>query len=199
MDDRYTLAAARYVELNPVRAQPVSRADGGKQWLARAAGRLAGAAQRSGASSPGSNPWRRYERRTRASGGYSECWRFWTRAWRSGSTPASAPTGGPAATSLIRVQADDTFSTFARLTVANGFTNQGAIEITQAGGSNNGYDSRLGVSSGTLVNAAGASIASLVGVPDCRVGTYQSRAEAIAAPSTIARSFLKEMSGSSLP
>src|SRR6266576_132387 len=40
---------------------------------------------------------------------------------------------------------------------------------------------------------------SLVGVPDCRVGAYQSRAEAIAAPSTIARSFLKEMSGSSLP
>src|SRR5262249_36914317 len=67
-------------------------------------------------------------------------------------------------TSLIRVQADDSLSTFARLTVAQGFTNQGAIEITQSGGSNFGYDSRLDVSSGTLVNAAGASIASLIGV-----------------------------------
>ena len=43
-----------------------------------------------------------------------------------------------------------------------------------------------------------------VGTPDgmdleTDAGTYQSRCEAIAAPSTIARSFLKEMSGSSLP
>src|SRR5262249_9609386 len=43
-----------------------------------------------------------------------------------------------AATSLIRVQADDTFNTFARLPAAQGFTNQGTIEITQSGGSNFG-------------------------------------------------------------
>jgi hypothetical protein len=75
--------------------------------------------------------------------------------------------GGPlttTASSLIRVQADDIFSTFARLTVAQGFTNQGAIEITLAGGSNFGYDSRLDVTAGALVNTVSASIQSLVGI-----------------------------------
>src|SRR5438128_2500255 len=55
-------------------------------------------------------------------------------------------------------------STFARLTVAQGFTNLGAIELTQAGPSNTGYDARLGIASGTLVNARGANIKSLTGV-----------------------------------
>src|SRR5262249_51635902 len=68
------------------------------------------------------------------------------------------------ATSLIRVQADDVFSTFARLTVAQGFTNQGTIEITQAGGTPTGYDSRLDGTSGTLLNAPGGSIRPVVGV-----------------------------------
>src|SRR5262249_54539662 len=63
--------------------------------------------------------------------------------------------------SVIRVQSDDTFSTFARLTVAQGFTNQGAIELTQL--ASFATDSRLTVSSGTLTNAAGATISSLTG------------------------------------
>src|SRR5262249_20406778 len=67
-----------------------------------------------------------------------------------------------AAGSVIRVQSDDTFSTFARLTVAQGFTNQGAIELTSTG-TIFGHDSRLTVSSGTLSNAAGATISSLPG------------------------------------
>lgn len=48
----------------------------------------------------------------------------------------------------------------ATLTIANGFTNQGAIQLTSTGG---GYTPSLVVTNGTLTNAPGASITSMVG------------------------------------
>jgi hypothetical protein len=61
--------------------------------------------------------------------------------------------------STLRVLADAFFSS-ANLTVANGFTNNGLIELTSVNGP---IDATLSVTNGTLTNAAGKTIASLVG------------------------------------
>ncbi|HEY3220050.1 MAG TPA: invasin domain 3-containing protein [Gemmatimonadales bacterium] len=59
----------------------------------------------------------------------------------------------------LRVQGNGTYSTGV-LTVANGFTNDGAIELTDITSS---YGATLNVTSGTLLNAAGGTIAALLG------------------------------------
>lgn len=64
-------------------------------------------------------------------------------------------------TSLIRVAQSDGSTGTAHLTVANGFTNLGAIEL--ANDYTVAYNAQLTVSSGTLVNAPGASLAGLGG------------------------------------
>jgi hypothetical protein len=56
------------------------------------------------------------------------------------------------------------------LTVANGFTNNGLIELVSADG---GYSSALTVTSGTLTNAAGATIHSIVGAGGSRTLSAQ--------------------------
>jgi hypothetical protein len=66
----------------------------------------------------------------------------------------TAPAG-----STIRV-APDGSSGSATLTVSNGFVNAGAIELTSVGST---YSSTLAVPTGTLVNAVGATITSVVG------------------------------------
>ncbi|MCE9601072.1 MAG: hypothetical protein K8S21_02515 [Gemmatimonadetes bacterium] len=63
--------------------------------------------------------------------------------------------------SVLRVGQVDGSSGLANLTVANGFTNNGAIELTVT--FNAAYGAQLTVASGTLVNAPGATIASLGG------------------------------------
>src|SRR5262249_5171041 len=62
-----------------------------------------------------------------------------------------------AAGSLLRVAAD---VGGAALTVLNGFTNSGAIELTNI---SQNWSSTLAVTNGTLVNAAGASLSALPG------------------------------------
>jgi hypothetical protein len=64
--------------------------------------------------------------------------------------------------SLLRVGQVDGCCGLANLTVANGFTNNGLIELTELVG--NGYGARLTVTSGTLVNAAGGTISALGGL-----------------------------------
>jgi hypothetical protein len=61
--------------------------------------------------------------------------------------------------SLVRVSA--TTSSTSRLTVANGFTNHGAIELTKVGDAIGG--AFLTVTAGTLVNASDGTISTLVG------------------------------------
>ena len=61
--------------------------------------------------------------------------------------------------SLLRVQGVSTLGGHATLTVPNGFTNQGTIELSGL----DGYGGTLAVTSGTLVNAAGATIQTVVG------------------------------------
>ena len=79
------------------------------------------------------------------------------------SSGASALNGAltTAAGSILRVGQVDGSTSNANLTVANGFTNNGAIELTVIFGA--GYSSQLTVASGTLTNAAGATITSLGG------------------------------------
>ncbi|MEO7082722.1 MAG: hypothetical protein ABI442_17825 [Gemmatimonadaceae bacterium] len=61
------------------------------------------------------------------------------------------------ASSILRVQGSPTYGA-ASLTVSNGFTNLGAIELTELVA---GYGSSLAVTSGTLANASGATITPL--------------------------------------
>ncbi|HMC11964.1 MAG TPA: hypothetical protein VKH44_11765, partial [Pirellulaceae bacterium] len=61
--------------------------------------------------------------------------------------------------STLRVQAGSCFNS--TLTVASGFTNQGLIELTNAGGC--GTAATLNVASGTLTNAATGTISALAG------------------------------------
>ncbi len=63
--------------------------------------------------------------------------------------------------SVVRIGQLDGSTSNAQLTVANGFTNQGAIELTVTFGV--AYSAQLVVTNGTLVNAPGASILSLPG------------------------------------
>jgi fibronectin-binding autotransporter adhesin len=70
----------------------------------------------------------------------------------------------PAATSTLRIRGQNNGST-AALTVANGFTNNGLIELTSA---DLGFSSSLTVTSGTLTNAAGATIRPAVGAGGTR-------------------------------
>ncbi len=67
--------------------------------------------------------------------------------------------------STIRVQADGSVGT-ATLTVANSFTNNGAIELTAINGS--GETATLNVTSGTLTNAVAGTIQSLAGTGGAR-------------------------------
>jgi fibronectin-binding autotransporter adhesin len=69
------------------------------------------------------------------------------------------PAGG-----TLRVRGQSTGSN-AALTVANGFTNSGLIDLTSADG---GFSSTLTVTSGTLVNASGATIHSVAGAGGAR-------------------------------
>jgi len=62
-------------------------------------------------------------------------------------------------TSLIQVQGNGTYST-GIMNVLNGFTNNGAIELSDIVSS---YGATLNVTNGTLTNAPGASIAALTG------------------------------------
>jgi YVTN family beta-propeller protein len=62
-------------------------------------------------------------------------------------------------TSVIRVQGNG-FTGFSRLTVASGFTNNGQIVLTDT---TSAYGAGLDVTTGTLVNAAGASITAALG------------------------------------
>ncbi|HXE81969.1 MAG TPA: hypothetical protein VN513_01410 [Gemmatimonadales bacterium] len=62
-------------------------------------------------------------------------------------------------TSLIQVQGNGTYST-GIMNVLNGFTNNGAIELSDIVSS---YGATLNVTNGTLVNAPGASISALTG------------------------------------
>src|SRR5207249_8544097 len=73
----------------------------------------------------------------------------------------SAVTGSltTTASSMLRVQAGYCFGS--SLTVANGFTNQGTIELTNSGGC--GTPATLNVTSGTLTNAASGTISALTG------------------------------------
>ena len=66
-------------------------------------------------------------------------------------------------TSTLRVGQVDGSQSTAQLTVANGFTNNGAIEITNLTTLGT-YASQLTVTAGTLTNAAGATITTLAGV-----------------------------------
>lgn len=70
-----------------------------------------------------------------------------------------------AASGTIRLQADP-FCCSAALTVASGFTNNGLLELTAINGG--GTTAILAVTSGTLVNATGATIASLPGTGGLR-------------------------------
>lgn len=63
-------------------------------------------------------------------------------------------------TGTIEVRSASTFGA-ATLTVADGFTNEGALELIAY---NLGYTTTLGVTNGTLVNAASGTIRSLAGV-----------------------------------
>ena len=76
---------------------------------------------------------------------------------------ASAITGALTTTvgSVLRMGQVDGSASLANLTVANGFTNNGAIELTVVVAI--AYSSQLTVTSGTLTNASGGSIASLNG------------------------------------
>jgi hypothetical protein len=62
-------------------------------------------------------------------------------------------------TSLIQVQGNGTYST-GTMTVLNGFTNKGVIELSDIVSS---YGATLNVTNGTLINAPGASINALAG------------------------------------
>jgi YVTN family beta-propeller protein len=64
----------------------------------------------------------------------------------------------------LRLQGDGAFST-SNVTVANGFTNSGAIVLTDTTSS---YGAALNVTSGTLTNAAGATITSAIGTGGTR-------------------------------
>ncbi len=66
--------------------------------------------------------------------------------------------------SLLRVQGDAAY-TEGRMTVANGFTNNGAIELTSINGASLSY---LAVTTGSLINAAGGTIATQVGTGGAR-------------------------------
>ncbi|MCC6652957.1 MAG: hypothetical protein IT348_17515, partial [Candidatus Eisenbacteria bacterium] len=79
----------------------------------------------------------------------------------SASSQNGAFTSG--AGSLLRVLGNASFNS--ALTVANGFTNNGAIELTSSGAATS---ATLTVTAGTLVNAAGATISSLVGSSGAR-------------------------------
>jgi len=69
------------------------------------------------------------------------------------------------ASSTIRLASDGSTGN-STLTVANGFTNEGVIELSSTIGA---YTAGLVVTSGTLVNAVGASINSIVGTGGARV------------------------------
>jgi fibronectin-binding autotransporter adhesin len=67
-------------------------------------------------------------------------------------------------TSLIQVQGNGTYST-GTMTVLNGFTNRGVIELSDIVSS---YGATLNVTNGTLTNASGASINALAGTNGAR-------------------------------
>jgi hypothetical protein len=78
-------------------------------------------------------------------------------------THGSVTLGGPVLTAVgatVRVQGHNNGG-HATLTVANGFTNNGLIELTSA---DLGYTATLAVTTGVLVNAPGATIHSALGV-----------------------------------
>ena len=84
----------------------------------------------------------------------------------------SSAVNGPlttAAGSIIRLQPDGT-SGFSNLTVATGFTNNGGIELTSLIST---YSANLIVTAGTLTNAAGGTISSLVGTGGTRTLTAE--------------------------
>ncbi len=69
-----------------------------------------------------------------------------------------------AAAATLRLQGDASFGT-ANMTVANGFTNNGAVVLTDTTSS---YGAALTVTSGTLTNAAGATITAAAGAGGTR-------------------------------
>jgi ribosomal 50S subunit-recycling heat shock protein len=77
---------------------------------------------------------------------------------RSSTTFNSTLTNVPGA--ILRIEGDASCCS-ANVTVATGFTNTGAIELTAISGS--GTSSQLNVTAGTLTNAVGGTISSLVG------------------------------------
>ncbi len=79
--------------------------------------------------------------------------------WIVRATSAQGGTFTSGAGSTLRVEGNGTFGT-ATLTVANGFTNNGAIELTNTAIN---QSATLNVTAGTLVNAAGATISTLAG------------------------------------
>src|SRR5262249_21342034 len=66
--------------------------------------------------------------------------------------------------STLRLLPDGTTG-FSNLTIANGFTNNGAIELTSVSA---GYSSNLTVTNGVLTNASGGTISSLPGAGGSR-------------------------------
>ncbi len=82
------------------------------------------------------------------------------------STSSVAGAYANSASSVLRVQGTSAAS--GAFTVANGFTNNGAIELTSTGAAT---AATLAVTAGTLVNAAGATIQSLAGAGGSRALT----------------------------
>jgi hypothetical protein len=71
--------------------------------------------------------------------------------------------------STLRLQPDGTTG-FSNLTIANGFTNNGAIELTSTGST---YSANLTVTTGTLTNAAAGTISALTGTGGTRTISAQ--------------------------
>src|SRR2546426_9276593 len=77
----------------------------------------------------------------------------------TGVKTGAVPTRTTTASSVIRVRGEGGVGV-SGLTVADGFTNLGVIELTDQDA---GFGAALTVTSGTLVNAAGATITALAG------------------------------------